>query len=431
MAEQKLNAAEKGNLLCESFTKLRSNFPEIHTILPEIPYRVRSLTNELGQTNNWDYFVQFPKELVEFFPGSYISPENFLKTLEKEDKIKQDVQRIVDNKTGSAEDPAFIFEKEGFQIKVLNGLSNEEAMLMSYEAMQVANKAKYPDGFADEEASTIRVLYQEAMHSNIQAELDTKPTKNYAIRIHDDCLASGDSIVSYLANRMKDDGELKKMRDRGVSIVIDGPGTAQGILYLQALSKAKGIPINITVGHMAFGLNAGVEEDGVLKHANYITYPTEKDFLELLPSTMRDFINSITQPDGQSYVVGDMGEAEKGIDPEKMKEIRSQLGSQFCPWNEKRQDTHGPHGGKGITIQAKTGSDITDYVYFARGGYLPFAFDLMHTLSSEDVESKANVVIVRASRLFVIDEDEYGAKLGYGAGFAQAEDVTTLSPLNS
>ena len=82
----------------------------------------------------------------------------------------------------------------------------------------------------------IRAQYQRAMFDNIKEAL--QPThRKAAYRIHDDCLASGDSIMSYLLSKIINQTELEKMQKDGVEVVIDGPATAQGILFKSVCSE--------------------------------------------------------------------------------------------------------------------------------------------------------------------------------------------------
>ncbi|MCX6732591.1 MAG: hypothetical protein NTV98_03560 [Candidatus Roizmanbacteria bacterium] len=268
------------------------------------------------------------------------------------------------------------------------------------------------------------------MAQNISQELMRIPKKMPAVRIHDDCLASGDSIISYLYDRVQDAGELDKLQKNGVNIVIDGAATAQGILYLQMFANSFHIPLELTAGHMAFGLTAGVREnpEAPLRHANYITYPpqSDKEFYKKLGKIERHQIEGFGDA---GAVAGDMGEAERGIDNATMQAIRQWVGDEnYCKWNDERTDDHGGHklSKKGISIQTKSGEGVTDHVYFARGGFLPYMFDLMTILSKQSpVAEKANVIITRLSRLNVTD-GEYG-KLGYGAGFTEASCVKYVS----
>ncbi|MCX6730794.1 MAG: hypothetical protein NTZ55_03020, partial [Candidatus Roizmanbacteria bacterium] len=394
------------------------------------------LRDEFGVDKDWDKFVQFPSELGELFPGSYVSPELFLGRLGYPEDIKGAKKSILSVNEGRAEDPTFSFSSDNFSVHIMNGMFNPHALTMSRLAKEVSNDKEYPKGFADDKAEPIRAQYQNAMLKNIAQELK-KPvdiTRKPAVRIHDDCSASGDSIIGYLYDRVQDEGELKKLQERGVDIVIDGAATAQSILYFQAFAKAYNIPIDITAGHMAFQLSPGepVEGSSRLKHANYLEYPpkSETDFYkDVDPESQAEIFNL-----GETAVAvhGDMGEAEKGISAQGMEKIREPFKHEgidnYCEWNDKREDDHGnhPNSDKGITIVPKVGEDTTDYVYFARGGYLPYMLDLMNVLNQEGVNDTANVVIIRLSRLTAVNLNT-STELGYGAGFTKASCVKYVS----
>lgn len=432
MAET-LTPLQKGRLLCERLNNLHSTFPILQIVRPELGATSIPLQDEFGVTKEWDKFVQFPKDLGELFPGSYISPELFFEKLGKTEEIKEAKKQILGWETAHSEEPIFAFSRDGFNVRVMNGMFNPHALDMSRLAKEVSDKKEYPLGFADPKAAPIRAQYQNAMKKNISHELARKPLgeKRPAIRIHDDCLASGDSIISYLYDQIQDAGVLQNLQERGVSIVIDGAATAQGILYLKAFAKAFNIPIELTAGHMAFGLSAGerASESGPLQHANYLEYPpqSEREFYEDVDAESQREIFSLGTE--KVAVHGDMGEAEKGISSQDMEAIRKPFEREeiynYCEWNDFRQDDHGDHpmSKKGITLKHVEGSNVTDYVYFARGGYLPYAFDLMNVLSEKSKEKElANVVIIRLSRLNAKNMST-SEELGYGAAFAKAECV--------
>ena len=370
------------------------------------------LTDEEGTKKKWDWFIQFNHELGKVFPGSYIHPHTFLKELGvNSENFPTITQEILGKKTGSLEDPTFLInESRNFSLKVINGMMNEYALQMTQLAAQATMTREGnwdKEGFKDK--SHIRAQYQQAMFNNIKEAL--KPSRSKpAYRIHDDCLASGDSIMSYLFSKMQKKGELKKMRENGVEIIIDGPATAQGILFLKAFAQHSRFAIDIKVGHLAFGLSAGEKKRGVRKHANYITYPDE--IMKLLDEgPEKSLIERSLYPDGNRYVVQDMGEAEKGILPREMKQIREELhDDNLALFNERRRDPHGDHKLHGtLTLpEHKEGQPVA--VYLARGGYLAYQLDL-----DRSAIDGYNVEIMRVSRLWT---KEYG----YGAGFHMGEE---------
>lgn len=352
------------------------------------------LTDEEGKRESWNYFVTFPSELSASFPGSVIRPDTFLHELGEDKKM---AARLVGPTTGTKEEMAFTHDEQGLSLSILHGSTSEYALSLMRLAKQ---------GFSDD---GVRAQYQQALADGISPALKQEGHA-YDIRIHDDCLASGDSILSYMELQIQQGNEqtLKK----GVEVVIDGPATAQGILLLRAYAKKHEIPLRITAGYMAYGLTEGVSSgtNGVKKHANYITMPRE--VVGMLADPMQKTVDALRGEDGNIQVVGDMGDAEKGIKQEVMQQIRKERGDNtFCAWNDTRRDSHGEHLHKGELppMNAPIDPDVPNDVYFARGGYLPYALDEQ----MNPFFQYANIIIIRASRKWT---QEYG----YGAAFKDA-----------
>lgn len=352
------------------------------------------LTDEEGKQEEWNYFVTFPRELSGSFPGSIIHPRTFLSELGHN---QQEAVELVGTKTGMTTGESMIFThtEEHVEISILHGATSEYALNL----MKLAR-----NGFSDD---FVRAQYQDALAKGIGPALK-RESAPYGVRIHDDCLASGDSVLSYMELQVRQGNEsvLKK----GVEVVIDGPATAQGILLLRAYAKKHAIPLHITAGYMAFGLTEGViTKDGVRKHANYITMPEE--VIEMLPEDMQRTINDLRGGDGNIQVVGDMGDAEKGISHTVMQRIREESKDEhFCSWNDTRKDIHGEHLHKGELppMNAPIDPDVPNDVYFARGGYLPYALDEQ----MNPLFPYANKIIIRASRKWTQEH-------GYGAAFRE------------
>ncbi len=381
MEAKSLSATAKGDRIIALFKDAKQ--------LQPILYRNQLLTAEDGTQAHWSTFIKFPQELSMFFPGSYISPMRFLHELGVEGMNNySSQQRLVSHVLGSLEKPEFAKDDGDFSLIVLNGLANEHALAMSEFASL---------GFND---SANRAQYQHHMFSSIESFIKDQREPNYGVRIFDDCIASGDSIAGYLYKLIEDKNPLLK---QGVEITAV-TATAQSILFLKHFAKAHGIHLRIRTGQLAFGLTEGIKKDnGVREHANYITYPEE--LLPLLSHKAETILKRF-EKDGAIAVVGDMGEAEKGVADPDMKRIREEKGEGYCPWNDTREDIHGDHPlREKIVIPAIRGDGRRLSVYLARGGYLPYEWDRQFYPSFKEIDK----IIEKASRLWT-------KELGYGVG---------------
>lgn len=352
-----------------------------------------TLTDEDNKVVDWKAFVTFPHELSSSFPGSVIKPDVFL------NKLGEDSGNIVhligeDKKTG----PSFehMDMVGNFGLTVLHGSTSEYAMTL----MKLANQ-----GFSDE---SVRAQYQQAIIDAVSPTIQNASPPKYGLRIHDDCLASGDSILSYLELQIREGHEatLKK----GVEVLIDGPTTAQGVLLLRAYARKHKIPLHITSGYMAYGLSEGKQiapPHGPRQHANYITMPDE--VIQMLPSEKQSLVKALVAPDNNIYVVGDMGDAEKGISQGTMDMMRTESkNADYCAVNDIRKDSHGNHPMKNTLarMDGPLSDDMPNDVYFARGGYLPYALDNLYSMYF----SQTKKTILKVSR-------KWTKEFGYGATF--------------
>ena len=410
MAETLITPTEKGTMIISTLRQHVLDPAKSFGSIIKNPAEVL-LTGEDNIPKKWNWFVQFDPELSESFPGSYIHPHEFLKQLDVEsENFSPMTEAILGRKRGVLRDPTLKVDGKGFTLTVMNGMLNRNALEMTSLAAEATMNRKRTafdvEGFKNKPG--IRAQYQRAMFDNIKEAL--QPThRKAAYRIHDDCLASGDSIMSYLLSKIINQTELEKMQKDGVEVVIDGPATAQGILFLRAFAQKFGFHIDFKVGHMAFGLSSGEKEGEMRKHANYITYPDE--IMNLLQSgEEKKLIERCKYPDGNIYVVQDMGEAERGISEDDMRIVRAMIGNNIAIFNERRRDSHGEHPLHGtLSLPAdKKGQPVA--AYLARGGYLPYQFDL----GQRAIEGY-NVEIIRASRLWT---REYG----YGTAFHVGEE---------
>lgn len=428
MSKEAMNQEQKGAAFLKQVGSI--DFAKVPVVRS-----IGNLINEFGEKKHWDSFVALPVEIADLFPGSYIDPSQFLRSLTaSSERLDEHKAELLGTRMGSPEHPVLSYnEQQGesmFQLRIRNGATNEHALTMTklaHEAQQLAG------GFANEnyEGSVIRAQYQEAMRSNIATALKQEEIerskgkyKNYAVRIHDDCGATGESVVNFLLANAKDPEILEKYKRRGVKVVIDGPITAQAVLYMKSFSQHLEIPMDIDAGHMAFGLTAGEVVEGKRRHGNYITYPSPLEVQ--LPVEARQIVAGYRNETGDDpQVVGDMGEAEKGIEGEHVEALRSQMnhGSEhrFCLWNDLRTDTWGvhPHHEEGVEVSVAKNPAGTDFVYLARGGYVPLIFDKLY---NSQLFEQANIVVLRASRFTATDE-EAGQELGFGVGFMKADGV--------
>lgn len=357
-----------------------------------------NLTDEEGAQKEYNRFVVFPLELTKVFPGSYVSPQDFLDELGIHDEVDKKATDILSAKLCSKDDLTLKVTGENFGLKVFHGATNKHTLQMSSLAKQ---------GFED---SKNRAQYQNAMAHELKPMLEGKKDLNYSVRIFDDCLATGDSIAGYLSYLLDEDPQALA---GGVEVDLTA-ATVQGILFLKAFAEAHNFKLQINVGHLAFGLSQGIinKENDTRQHANYITYPPE--IVKMLQDSVQRQLAAAKFEDGNIYVVGDMGEAEQGIERWEMESIRREVGaenggadgSNYCSWNETRQDPHGYHFNRQerLTLLDLAGGRPTD-VYLARGGYLPYALDNKHNPNFD----KTNKVVLAASRV-------WSQEHGYGVG---------------
>lgn len=333
----------------------------------------------------WDKFVTFPSSEDLPVSNTYIRPETFLVELGKTQEESEKLEWVLlsDKRGGFIKPPVFDFKTKGFRLTVINGMFNEHAMKMT-------EMASHGFGFEDYHD---RAQYQNAMQKLAAPIVRSKyDTQTFGIRIFDDCIASADSIYGYLYDQLHDKAGEEKIR-RGVRINAI-TATPQAILLLKRFAQVMGFPLEINVAQLAPGLN---EE-------NYIVYPDE--FLEsgILPDDLVKTLQGYRNKDGNIYVVGDMGNAQKGLSEEEIKSLpslifNSAVGLRF---NNERTDPHGDHPNKRKKVDTRIIEQYetdelpeVDLIYFARGGYLPFQLD--KTFGNE-VLRRANISVLRASR---------------------------------
>lgn len=368
-----------------------------HIVNPKLGGQIEIADDTLNDGNGGfrqgQVFVKMPEQLSTILPGSVITPAEFIPAVKqpREDGMPPSIEYHTDALTGAYEarlgwSPVFTAESEtgkntSFKLKVYNGATSKNAVKMSVLATA---------GFTD---PTVRALYQETMNEVMEPIL--AKANGYTLRIVEDCIASGDTIAGFLAEAINNPKLLNL--DTGRIRIDVAAATAQGILVLKKFAEDNHLDIEINVGHIAFSLSEGVPsqvaDSPARVHANYITYPDfmknesmqvvarrvfaglpEEISLKLLglagatspvtPEVIAAFITRL------EYVVGDMGDAAKGISSEDQQSISELLGRPILPWNNTRKDPHGDHPLAGeLTNGTVFDGQVVDVV-FANGGYL-------------------------------------------------------------
>lgn len=370
---------------------------------------LKSKTDYEVDGKKWDLFMSFPLELKELYHGTYIDPKDFVHSLGITSKEEtQNITRnlLSDYNRGVDENDAPVFRSENvggsnFSISVSHGLTNEHALRLTELSLQDGPKF---------ENDNVRREYQQEVSQITAPQLKEFKAEDYGVVVHDDCIASGDTVVNFLLNQIKQAGfdESGHIKDeklkKGVKVIIDGPATAQSILLLKKISDEYGIKIDLSAGYMAFGLSDGeLQENGTRAHANYITYP-ERLIMQIKDkNTRRRLVDAWKKSEGDLMVVGDMGNAEVAYKAEDDDESQDITHINYL----RIQDTSDSSQTNAVEQQFNANAQ-TDYVIFPRGGELSAAM-MMHF--KKDELAKMNVVPIRASRL------DDPVELGYGVGF--------------
>lgn len=312
------------------------------------------------------FFVRLPQEIVLALPGSKSSPQAFLQWLE----IKQNPDIVLSGRKGEKNDILHI-DKTSFALTVSYGSSNDYALRIT----QLAAK-----GFS---VADIRAEYQRAMYEVIKASL--VETSVYDLRVIDDCIATGDTIigvVSYLVAKRK--MTIKRVR---VDVVC---ATTQGLSLLYRFASDNDFSLDIHVGYLAYGLSEGKKflDTNTYTHANYITYP--EGIVEAFSSNVGKVLESCRANDGSIYVVGDMGDGGKSM-PNTFDER--------YPWNTFRKDIHGEHRYNEKYAVLPRNERLPMHVYCANGGYLMQAFYRLANGSSY-----VNDLLLSAKRVWSTDQ---------------------------
>lgn len=320
------------------------------------------------------FFVSMPEELAEAMRGSYVPPDEFLKqlkNLESDSTTKVKKALIGDHVSGDdGKRKTFEYEENSFQLNVFHGSTNELALELTEIASELIRK--------DLDQSHNMVHYQHILAEIVKPVIESSSKTRPAIRIVEDCLASGDTIIGVLA-ALQQKTKLTEMTRVRVDVAV---GTAQGILLLKKFAQDNGINLELNVGYMAFGLSKGKPTPGKgFEHSNYITYPD--GFIEELS----DHPNGFSKLKNMQ-VVGDMG--ENGRKVEGLKHL--------TPWYN---DLDNP--------QIREG-EYPVFVYLANGGYLMRGYT--HNFLGEQMKESSEVIFSAKRRH---DEgDKISQGLGYG-----------------
>lgn len=327
----------------------------------------------LDKDREGQFFVSLPTDLAEILPSSCLGPESFLREiLGKEDSFT--VGRFLSQATGTVENPVYHWWDKDFSLRIFHGSTNPQAL-------EIARLATL--GFSEPKT---RADYQQQLFEVINPILQA--SSDASLRIVEDCLASGDTIVGVLTMLSKM-SHLQPSGKVGVDVAV---ATTQGILVIKKFAEQNDMKLEINVGYLAYGLSEGEKKNDIRLHANYITFPEK--IHKRLPEKIRKKLVSYRAADGNIYVVGDMGDAAKSL-PEN-------LDSQY-PWNKYRNDNYGDKRKQKKTTNVFS-NEKRSVIYLTNGGYLMQAyFDYLNN------RSKYNNLVFSAKRVWSSDPN-----YGYG-----------------
>lgn len=298
--------------------------------------------NNGPKTEKGQYFVKLPEALVHKLPGSYVTPQSFVESFPESMVEGESRYKILGGHIGTLNNLAFEAHQDNFDLRVFHGSTNEHSLRLSKLAARGTEDPKN------------RVHYQDNLAQLIEPVLKTP--SDAPLRIVEDCLASGDTLIGVI----KAIGDKTKLADHDLGkITIDvAVATTQGVLLLKKFAQDNGINIELNVGYLAYGLSEGKKTAATIgrEHANYINFPEELIY-EI--ETVRPEITTLLKPDDQ--VVGDMGDFSKLIphdDPEAPQ------------WNSYRSDTYGGPNGTGFPEPDYEENANQHLLYLSNGGYL-------------------------------------------------------------
>ncbi|MFH0979340.1 MAG: hypothetical protein V1803_00085 [Candidatus Roizmanbacteria bacterium] len=326
------------------------------------------------------FFVKLPESVAHTLPGSYIRPETFIDSFPVREVQKDEKKKLLGNHMGKEYDLAFTSQENNFSLRVFHGSTNQYAMKISHFAGLGAEK---PEN---------RMHYQDNLSHILEPLL--KFQTDAPLRIVEDCLASGDTLVGVIKTLAE---KSKLNKDLGKVTIDVAVATAQGVFLLKKFAQGNGINIELNVGYLAFGLSQGIKRDIGYEHANYITYPNE--LITELTKLFSEKKKEILTLKGKQ-VVGDMGEFSKLI-PERGKDNVPII----TPWNKYRSDDHGGQNGNDFYHPKYNEQENQHLLYLSNGGYLMRA--LYHYLNNRDKEIVFSEIVFSAKR-------RWTKEFGYG-----------------
>jgi len=336
------------------------------------------------------YFVSMPKELTRVLPGSEVFPKEFVEHIYNREVCDGAWQNLVSNHLSCGDCEScfnYVSDNKKFGLTVFHGSFNPKAI----EIIKLADKN-------DHESYDARAKYQGnivvVMHNVLKEP--NHLGKYPRLRIIEDCIASGDSIMGILA-LLKSNQLLKDMNLKS-SVRIDvAVATPQGVMILKKFAQDNDLNLDINIGYLAYGLTQGeLQKDGTREHSNYMYIPKNLASYISGDNEVRSMVGQVGVP--EKMVAGDMGLFFKSLPDEEFGLIR-------CAWNRYREDEHGERNQYVPRNNNYDPKKITN-LFLANGGYFMEAL-FKYKNKSDELLKTINLIMLRASRR----DDQ---KKGYG-----------------
>ena len=339
------------------------------------------------KSRNGQFYVSMPSQLTSELIGSICLP------YELEQVITGgtlDNTRCISGDISTHNNQAQEIHIGNLRVFLYHGSSNTTAIDNSKLAIK---------GYTD---ATDRARFQSNIAALLRPVFEHK--SEYDVRIIEDCIASGDSLIGIMAflKRKCTSLSVKKVR---IDVVV---ATIQGILLLSRFASQNNLSLELHIGYLAYGLSRGtkVGETGVQAHANYITYP--KEILDLFPWETCKELEQLRGADGYIYVVGDMGDGARSL-PHTFDTIH--------PWNAFREyDMHGERGKQHHQHADAISTKEPLHIFLSNGGFL--VRSMYRYFSKQDY---LNEVVISAKRVWSDDE-----KYGYGVLIDEVPEILLL-----
>ncbi|MFO0703330.1 MAG: hypothetical protein U0525_01230 [Patescibacteria group bacterium] len=238
------------------------------------------------------YFISFPSDLSQKLPGSVMLPKEFLNKYGIKEVSESD---LLSDHISSKDTPLITINKGSCAISIFHGSFNEHALTLG----AIASK-----GF---ENANVRAEYQKNIFEIMSPIFDYGKTKKTKVDywIVEDCLASGDTLIGVMS-LLTTKHQVKTVR---IDVAV---ATTIGVDLILETAASLGIALILNIGFLAYGLSKGEKQGHARLHANYITYPIQ--IKEKLKKSTKQKIEQLVAPDGNIYVVGDMGDGAKSMD---------------------------------------------------------------------------------------------------------------------